>query len=263
MTAAMPSRPASVRDGEGVLVRPLPDTDVGRRFPEGGFQLPPLPGTVVERVGGDELLFADGRSRNQPFLCLVTAPAVSAGFRLTGRLISESPAETAGGPYSLAHQNPHSPSTVPIRGLPAFRMKPAVGQTSPLASASIRPADSALAGAAARLGRNPPLVYSQRPRPLPVPARPGTILRRRLGHPRRLSGTGGAAPGPRPLRADPGSVVRVFRPQNADGDWPQWFMFFDRERNIRPGDSHGDIVYWPVLALAQYLSATGDASAAG
>jgi cellobiose phosphorylase len=36
-------------------------------------------------------------------------------------------------------------------------------------------------------------------------------------------------------------------------------MFFDRERNIRPGDSHGDIVYWPLLALAQYLSATGDA----
>jgi 1,2-beta-oligoglucan phosphorylase len=30
-------------------------------------------------------------------------------------------------------------------------------------------------------------------------------------------------------------------------------MFFERERGIRPGDSHGDIVYWPVLALAQYL----------
>ena len=54
-------------------------------------------------------------------------------------------------------------------------------------------------------------------------------------------------------------LCRVFRQQNTDGDWPQWFMFFDRERNIRPGDSHGDIVYWPVLALAQYLSATGDA----
>jgi cellobiose phosphorylase len=55
-------------------------------------------------------------------------------------------------------------------------------------------------------------------------------------------------------------LVRVFRQQNPDGDWPQWFMFFERERNIRPGDSHGDIVYWPLLALAQYLAATGDAS---
>ena len=55
-------------------------------------------------------------------------------------------------------------------------------------------------------------------------------------------------------------LCRVFRQQNADGDWPQWFMFFERERNIRPDDSHGDIVYWPLLALAQYLTATGDAS---
>jgi cellobiose phosphorylase len=53
-------------------------------------------------------------------------------------------------------------------------------------------------------------------------------------------------------------LLRVFKTQNPDGDWPQWFMFFDRERNIRAGDSHGDIVFWPVLALAQYLIASGD-----
>ena len=51
---------------------------------------------------------------------------------------------------------------------------------------------------------------------------------------------------------------QVFRNQNADGDWPQWFMFFERERGIRAGDSHGDIVFWPLLALAQYLLASGD-----
>src|SRR5262249_35505698 len=55
-------------------------------------------------------------------------------------------------------------------------------------------------------------------------------------------------------------LLRVFRTQNADGDWPQWFMFFDRERNIRPPDSHGDIIFWPLLALAQYLIATDDAA---
>jgi cellobiose phosphorylase len=53
-------------------------------------------------------------------------------------------------------------------------------------------------------------------------------------------------------------LLRVFRNQNADGDWPQWFMFFERERAIRPGDSHGDIVFWPLLALAQYLLYSGD-----
>ena len=55
-------------------------------------------------------------------------------------------------------------------------------------------------------------------------------------------------------------LLRVFCNQNANGDWPQWFMFFERERNIRPDDSHGDIVFWPVLALAQYLLASDDAS---
>lgn len=54
-------------------------------------------------------------------------------------------------------------------------------------------------------------------------------------------------------------LLRVFSAQNPDGDWPQWFMFFDREVDIRAGDSHGDIVFWPLLALAQYLVASGDA----
>jgi cellobiose phosphorylase len=55
-------------------------------------------------------------------------------------------------------------------------------------------------------------------------------------------------------------LLRVFKAQNGDGDWPQWFMFFERERGIRPGESHGDIVFWPLLALAQYVTASEEAS---
>ena len=55
-------------------------------------------------------------------------------------------------------------------------------------------------------------------------------------------------------------LLRVMAAQNADGDWPQWFMFFERERDIRAGDSHGDIVFWPLLVLSQYLIASGDAA---
>ena len=57
-------------------------------------------------------------------------------------------------------------------------------------------------------------------------------------------------------------LLRVMSAQAPDGDWPQWFMFFDRERSLRAGSSHGDIVFWPVLALAQYLIASGDKAAA-
>jgi cellobiose phosphorylase len=55
-------------------------------------------------------------------------------------------------------------------------------------------------------------------------------------------------------------LLRVYRNQDPGGDWPQWFMFFERERGIRPADSHGDIVFWPVLALARYLLASEDAT---
>lgn len=50
-----------VEDGQGAFVRPIPGSDLGRRFPDGGFGLVPAPGTPVERPGA-ELPFARGRS---------------------------------------------------------------------------------------------------------------------------------------------------------------------------------------------------------
>jgi len=58
-------------------------------------------------------------------------------------------------------------------------------------------------------------------------------------------------------------VLRVFRAQNARGDWPQSFEFYPREFRGGQGDAHGDVVFWPVLALGEYLGVTGDASVLG
>ncbi|PSW16606.1 cellobiose phosphorylase [Photobacterium rosenbergii] len=41
------------------------------------------------------------------------------------------------------------------------------------------------------------------------------------------------------------------------GTWPQWFMF-DKYHKIQQEDCHGDIVVWPLKAVADYLTATGD-----
>src|SRR5262249_15364142 len=55
-------------------------------------------GTQLERVAGDELLFLDGRSRQQPFLCIVTAPASRIGLSIRGNLIgAASPAPLLAG----------------------------------------------------------------------------------------------------------------------------------------------------------------------
>jgi len=54
-------------------------------------------------------------------------------------------------------------------------------------------------------------------------------------------------------------VRRVFAQQVADGTLPQWFMF-DAYRERYSDEAHGDVVVWPLMALGEYLAATGDVS---
>jgi cellobiose phosphorylase len=49
----------------------------------------------------------------------------------------------------------------------------------------------------------------------------------------------------------------IFSNQNEDGGWPQWWMF-DSYQAIRASDSHGDIYYWCLIALSNYIKITGD-----
>ena len=177
------------------------------------------------------MLFADGVSRQQPFLCFVTAPSRTIGLVIEGCLVeSRSPT----GRRLLGFHRCAGCRSTP-RG--RVRWLAAAGRAAEIFPWFIHNA----------------LVHYLSPRGLEQYSGGGW-------------GTRDVCQGPVELllalgRFDPirDLLCRVFRQQNADGDWPQWFMFFDRERGIRPGDSHGDIVYWPVLALAQYLCATGDA----
>ena len=216
-------------EGTGVFVSAVTDSDVGRRFPGGGFRITPAEGTLLEALGGDELLFADGATRHQPFLCFITAPALTAGLTMEGCLV-----DPAAGPAGEIHPSLNT------------RLQLSAPQKSPLAAAARRMTEIF------PWFIHNALIHYLSPRGLEQYSGGGW-------------GTRDVCQGPVELllalgRFDPVRDVlcRVFRQQNPDGDWPQWFMFFERERNIRPDDSHGDIVYWPVLALAQYLNATGD-----
>ena len=44
-----------------------------------------------------------------------------------------------------------------------------------------------------------------------------------------------------------------------NGDFPQWFMY-DKYAQIQAHEAHGDIIFWPLKALAYYLKQTGDLS---
>jgi cellobiose phosphorylase len=53
-------------------------------------------------------------------------------------------------------------------------------------------------------------------------------------------------------------LVKLFSHQNFEvGDWPQWFMF-DEYLPIFADDAHGDVIVWPLFAVAEYLEHTGD-----
>ncbi len=77
------------RDAAGIRVTAAPGGEIAARFPDGAFRITPGVTTLLEHVGGDELLFPDGRSRDEPFLCIVTGAARSATFTLQGELIAE------------------------------------------------------------------------------------------------------------------------------------------------------------------------------
>ncbi len=219
------------RDGTAVLLAAPPGSDMARRFPKGHLRIEPDAATTLERVGGDESLFLDGLTRQLPFLTLVTAPARTARFMLRGRFV-------VGGPDVPASNAP-GPASARVR----------------LAA----PADAGEDSLLARLAQLMPwleqnaLVHYLSPRGLEQFSGGGWGTRDVCQGPMEYLLAQGQHEAIRAL------LLRVMRAQQVDGDWPQWFMFFERDAAIRADDSHGDIVFWPLLSLGQYLVATGDA----
>jgi len=218
-------------NGHAVHVRAVPDSDVGWRFPDGSFAIAPDAQTIIDSIDDDKALYADSHSRNEPFVCFTTAPSLAAGFSITGNLVTSGEPQCGGLRKSVAETLAISTPDNGASGLAAQRI------------AEILP-----------WFVHNSLVHYLSPRGLEQYSGGGWGTRDICQGPLELLLALGRFEPVRDL------LCRVFRQQNADGDWPQWFMFFERERGCRPGDSHGDIVYWPVLALAQYLNATGDLS---
>ena len=229
---ATPGAALAARDGTAVVVSSPPASDVGRRFPHGSWRIVPGVTTRFERVGGDELLYPDQVSRLEPFVCLVTAPALNCEVALQGHLVDASPDVPAAAIDS-------APLGSDLRFAP-----PAGSLAAPLMQlAEMLP-----------WWRQNALVHYLSPRGLEQYSGGGWGTRDVCQGPLELLLAFGHVAPMRDL------LVRVMRAQSRDGDWPQWFMFFERERGTRAGDSHGDIVFWPLLALARYLLASGDAA---
>ena len=222
--------------GTRLRIEAAPGTEMARRFPGGGLvvQVPPgaPAGTRWAQACADEALHEDHASRAQPFVCLRFDALRAAELHYRAELIAD-PA------------------------LPAAGLAPPTAPVPLLQPAATTPADTATGLQALSewlpwLQHNA-LVHYLAPRGLEQFSGGGWGTRDVCQGPVELLSAHGRHDVVRDL------LCRVFSAQNPDGDWPQWFMFFPRDAAIRAGDSHGDIVFWPLLALAGHLEATGDA----
>ena len=236
-----PEPPVLDLDEAGVTVRPSEGSLASTRFPDGSFRFSWERGTI-ERVCRDEALFLDGRSRELPWITMRSAPITEVRLALTADLVPAA---------DLAKQDLGGEARLPFwDGI----------------SSSVRlraAADSPLAREVARLDAVLPwfthdaLVHYLSPRGLEQYTGGGW-------------GTRDVCQGPVGLLIALGQdaplrdlIVRVLRAQNARGDWPQAFEIYPREFRGGQGDAHGDVVFWPVLALGEYLAVSGDTSLFG
>ncbi|HVS06829.1 MAG TPA: hypothetical protein VHK65_11790 [Candidatus Dormibacteraeota bacterium] len=230
--------PILEQDEAGVTLRPLQGSLAAARFPTGSFRLSWERGSV-ERVGRDEDLFLDGQSRGLPWITMLTSPTTNMRLVLTADLVP------AG---DRAKQD------LPGEARPQFwhRISDSVRLKLPTAS----PAATEVARLDAILPwfAHDALIHYLSPRGLEQYTGGGW-------------GTRDVCQGPVCLLIALGETVtlrdlikRVLRAQNARGDWPQAFEFYPREFRGGQGDSHGDVIFWPLLALGEYLAVTQDPS---
>ncbi|MCE5341590.1 MAG: hypothetical protein LLF92_10785 [Planctomycetaceae bacterium] len=196
-------------------------------YPAGHYIMSFDSSQCIEQIGADEMLFADGKSRGLDFIVLKLADTDKFAMTFEGKL------------------------NVPSQKQSAAALD-ADGCFVNMDLSSVR--DSSQIGRIAEImpwfAHNAKIHYTA---------------------PHGLEQYGGAAWGTRDVCQGPIEMLlavgnynyarkiltTVFSNQNPDGNWPQWWMF-DRYRNIRTNESHGDVIFWPLIALCEYIECSGD-----
>ncbi|MBX4890348.1 GH36-type glycosyl hydrolase domain-containing protein [Rhizobium bangladeshense] len=225
-----------------ISFRPDPAWLWGERYPGAVYWLVSSTPDAIEEIGGDELLYADGVARNGAFVALRSRPTQGLRFAVVGSMTDAEEAERLARRYEggVSDEAMLAPAS-------AFWRNTVRGMRI----------DSPSADLAAQATLLPWLAHD-------------AIVH--LSVPHGLEQYTGAAWGTRDACQGPiefllayehdreaREVVKtVFSEQYLErGDWPQWFML-EPYANIRAGDSHGDVIVWPLKALCDYIEATGD-----
>jgi 1,2-beta-oligoglucan phosphorylase len=226
-----------IRDNEAWIECALAgDSVAARHLPGLCFAIAAAEPPAVAALGGDELLDADRVARGGPYAVVQTKAVRRCGIVLLGSLDGTSalPAAVAGARREYAEGGPAAGALDPPLRL--------AGATD----AAVARVDEILPW----FSHNAGIHFSA---------------------PHGLEQYGGAAWGVRDvcqgsvewlLAAGEFATVRrilatVFAQQYPHGGWPQWFMH-PPFHAIQQPHSHGDVCFWPVKALADYVEATND-----
>ena len=230
-----------------VKLTPHDDTDMKKMYPETVFHVTTAEPDKVQEIGADAWLFADGQSRDLAYLTIQTKRVRTFSLVVTGSTLHAQDAEALRRKYqtqAVDFEQDQRNAWSFWRGA-SKQPKLSLGREHQL------------------IDRLNDIFY--------------WYIHNGLIHcsaPHGLEQYTGAAWGVRDVCQGPVELflatrhsttikdilLTVFSHQYEDtADWPQWFMF-DRFTYIQHAESHGDVIVWPLKALALYLEATNDFS---
>jgi cellobiose phosphorylase len=231
-------------DNRRIAFHPDPASLWGQRYPDAVYHLVTSTPDAIEAIGGDELLFTDGKAGSGGFMALRTHPTDALAFAVVGALADPAAAERLASKYARGVDDAASLAPAARYWSRITRNLRLTGEDDGVAAVNTV---------------------------LPWFAQNAIV---HLTVPHGLEQSGGAAWGTRDVCQGPVELLLalehdapvkeilkiVFAQQHETrGDWPQWFML-EPYAQIRDRHSHGDVIVWPLKALCDYVEATDDAA---
>ncbi len=237
-----------------VELRPAPEALMTRHYPEATFFIVSPDADMIEAIGGDGLLHADGIERGGPYVVVRTKPVTHFSLVVTGSLLDAQRASQLATEYGYRPDR-NRPKRGAHRAGAVDRFWSQLGRGATLGGGTGRCADDLTRlNDTLRWYLLDGMIHYTAPHGLEQYSGAAWAVRDVCQGPVELLVATGH---PSPLR----DVLRVVYEHQIlrTGDWPQWFMF-DRFREVQAADSHADIIHWPLKALCDYVETTGDLS---
>jgi len=234
--------------------RPEPDGLWSRRYPHAVYHLVTSTPESIEKIGADELLYADGKRRSGAYAALQTLMTREFTFAVVGSLTDPARAEQLASKFAARVDE----ATLRAGSLGHWRN---VTRDIRIGGSDIGKPDIESSPAAAEVNAVNTI--------LPWLVHDALV---HVSVPHGLEQYNGGAWGTRDVCQGPlelfltlehdqpaSELLRILFAQQyvQRGDWPQWFML-EPYSAIQSRESHGDVIVWPLKALCDYVEATGD-----